>query len=373
LIYLQKYFSNINLSYFPAVSYNLDYYYDDPFQDTGEKFDHVWETGKPKSIQIPLDSKIDFSLFRYFLDGSRRTYKIGDVVTAHGQFLPIVAGQIGVAVCERTAGRLKSFFLKRENVICIPNAIFGPEKTQLKNDLLRDLNNLHIGTTFNVIEYTPFPKHQIPGTVPERQENKPIAKIQDRMMNLELETLDSMVKQNLLKPNRMLVIDGSLQFAETDIDDLFYNVVGISKSFCPNLDLVKSKAGKAEIGAVLPKLKEGFRTPVYLYNKTLENGMPRKIGAWYLRIRPRDKVHNPLAGIVKLEKIAVEEKEKNKDFGFDSSLINNISQSVYFERNATCYGLDSRWASHIYAMFLTERYIKSSFLSDTFFLHIFKG
>ena len=171
----------------------------------------------------------------------------------------------------------------------------------------------------------------------------------------------------------MLVIDGSLQFAETDIDDLFYNVVGISKSFCPNLDLVKSKAGKAEIGAVLPKLKEGFRTPVYLYNKTLENGMPRKIGAWYLRIRPRDKVHNPLAGIVKLEKIAVEEKEKNKDFGFDSSLINNISQSVYFERNATCYGLDSRWASHIYAMFLTERYIKSSFLSDTFFLHIFKG
>lgn len=373
MINLRKHFSNISLPYFPSASYSLDYYYDDPYQDMGERFDHVWETGKPKDPLIPLINKLDLSLFRYFLDGSRRTYKIGDVVTANGQFLPIVAGQVGVGVCERTDGRLKRFFLERENVLCIPDSIFSSEKIKLKNDLTRELNRFSIGAPFTILEYKPFPKDQSLGVIQERQENKPIAKIQEEMMDLELKTLDSMVKHNLLKPNSMLVIDGSLQFAKADIDELFYNVVGISKSFNPNLSLIKSKAGKAEIGSFLPKLKEGYRTPVYLYNKTLSNGMPRKIGAWYLRIRPINRVSNPLGGIVKLEKIAVEESEKNKDHGFDSGLINNISKSVYFERNATCYGLDTRWPSHIYAMYLTERYIKSSFLSDTFFLHIFKG
>lgn len=39
-------------------------------------------------------------LFNYFLDGSRRTYKVDDI-EINKRIFPIMAGQIGVACCER--------------------------------------------------------------------------------------------------------------------------------------------------------------------------------------------------------------------------------------------------------------------------------
>jgi hypothetical protein len=39
-------------------------------------------------------------LFHFFLDGSRRTYKVDDI-ELNGHVYPIIAGQIGVACCER--------------------------------------------------------------------------------------------------------------------------------------------------------------------------------------------------------------------------------------------------------------------------------
>ena len=39
-------------------------------------------------------------LFKYFLDGSRRTYKVDDI-EINKRIFPIMAGQIGVACCER--------------------------------------------------------------------------------------------------------------------------------------------------------------------------------------------------------------------------------------------------------------------------------
>lgn len=39
-------------------------------------------------------------MFKFFLDGSRRTYKVDDVAY-NNRIYPIVAGQIGVGCCER--------------------------------------------------------------------------------------------------------------------------------------------------------------------------------------------------------------------------------------------------------------------------------
>ena len=41
------------------------------------------------------------------------------------------------------------------------------------------------------------------------------------------------------------------------------------------------------------------------------------------------------------------------------------------ERNPVCYGTDGRWANHIYPIYLTERYIKSQYLSSNLFLELF--
>lgn len=81
----------------------------------------------------------------------------------------------------------------------------------------------------------------------------------------------------------MLIVDGPLQFIRQDTGkpefaDMFYNVVGVSKSFDPMLPTSsKSKRGGTQIGAELLKLEYGQRTPVFLK----ENSKHRKFGCWY--------------------------------------------------------------------------------------------
>ena len=87
--------------------------------------DRISKTGKP--------------LFKFFLDGSRRTYKVDDI--AYGKRLyPIIAGQIGVAVCERKDEHtFKSVNLKNPLVISLPEN--ANAQTTIGNDDLF-FNNL---------------------------------------------------------------------------------------------------------------------------------------------------------------------------------------------------------------------------------------
>ena len=108
---------------------------------------------------------------------------------------------------------------------------------------------------------------------------------------------------------------------------------------------------------------------MYVYGDDDQRRGETKIGAWYLRIHPEGKLKKPLDGIVKVEKIATTRSQKED--GFDTEMVNEISRSILLERNVTCYGNDNRWASHLYPIYLTELLIKNGFVSDTFFLNIF--
>ena len=120
---------------------------------------------------------------------------------------------------------------------------------------------------------------------------------------------------------------------------MFYNVVGVSKSFDPMLPTSnKSKRGGTQIGAELLKLEYGQRTPVFLK----ENSKHRQFG---LRICPKNKVFSSL---------------------------DNISLWLLNECSPTCFGRDKRWASHLYPIYLTETLIKASFESDLVFISNFK-
>ena len=71
-------------------------------------------------------------LFSYFLDGSRRTYKVDDI-ELNKRIFPIMAGQIGVACCERLSpGRFKCKEVENNLVISLPSEA-NPE---IKNSLL---------------------------------------------------------------------------------------------------------------------------------------------------------------------------------------------------------------------------------------------
>jgi hypothetical protein len=72
-------------------------------------------------------------------------------------------------------------------------------------------------------------------------------------------------------------------------------------------------------------------------------------------------VYSPLQGIVKIEVFASAE-EKDND-GITEARADTVSSYVLQERNVTPYNADTRWASHIYPIYLAETYLRSSFLS----------
>jgi hypothetical protein len=88
------------------------------------------------------------------------------------------------------------------------------------------------------------------------------------------------------------------------------------------------------------------------------------LGVWYLRIRPRQTLTSPLAGVIKIEVLA---NGDEKDDGLDGDRVDNLSALILSERNVTPYGSDTRWANHLYPIYLTESYLKSGFLSEVYF------
>ena len=237
------------------------------------------------------------------------------------------------------------------------NSIQNSDFEDIKEEIEKNMQNKNIKIE---IEKYKFDKNK--DKIPV---DAAIAKIQEIMQNMEIELIKNMVNDNILDTDKILVVDGSLQFMTQKYDpEIFYNVIGISKSFNPNLEgLLKNKI---QIGVLLSKLKFGERTPVYEYNT--EGRIKNKIGAWYLRIHEHGNIKNPLEGVVKIEKMAIKEEES---VGFDSGTIDNISMSILAERNPTCYGNDNRWANHIYPIYLTEKFLKSNFLSNLYFMNLF--
>lgn len=351
-----------NIKCFKTYRFNLENELMDPYQDdTGEyNVIKIHENSKDKSFfrNIPLDGS--YNLFRYFLDGSRYTYKIADMETADGEYMPIVAAQVGTAICSRSSDtkKIKKEVLNRKNLLVFYNHINEEDFEEIKSMIeSKEVN----GSKFKVIKYSLSTEK-----TRERPENAAIAKILKEMHNMEISLLKEMTQNRKLTSRSMLILDGSLQFLETNIDDnLFTYVIGVSKSFNPNQrGIFKNK--EIHVASALTQLKFGQRTPVMKYEI---KGRNRVIGAWYVRIRPESKMKNPLDGIIKVEKIAVTDEER--EFGFDSDRIDILSHALICERNCTCYGKDSRWPNHLYPVYLTEKMLKESFLSENIFLNMF--
>lgn len=352
---------------YQTEKFSLDHFIPPEYEDKDEVFssDKIFETDNKSRQNIQLivgDS--DSSLFKYFLDGSRRVYKIADFGTTDGKFLPLVAGQVGAAICYRQNGKIKKYKLERENVLAVPDRIGDSFEEMMKEiSQLKFPKNRRDGLSIaQILKYDSQPKED------RSFEKLATAKIQVEMMGMEIRLIREMVSSNKLKTDQMLVIDGSLQFSSVE-DGIFQNVIGISKSFNPNLQGILSSKNK-QIGNHLTQLKFGERTPVFVYEpEDSKKKRKTKIGAWYLRIHPEKSMKKPLDGIVKIEKIAT--KRSEKEDGFDTEMINEISRAILLERNVTCYGNDDRWANHLYPIYLTELLLKNSFVSNTFFLNIF--
>ncbi|WP_130862821.1 hypothetical protein [Bacilliculturomica massiliensis] len=366
---LSEIFDKRRIFLYQNESLDLDHYYHEPYQDENDEIKEMgkpFETDESKKIRTIdlINEDRTYSGFSYFMDGSRRTYKIGDMVLEGKKIYPVVVAQVRAGSTERDRQKKLHIHntIQRKNLLLLSDKMNEVDFQEIRQRILKTqmAKDIHL----DIVKYHFDPaKDNVPV-------NAAIAKANSTMHDMEIDILGQMVNSDTLEPDHMLVVDGPLQFIRQDTGkpefaDMFYNVVGVSKSFDPMLPTSsKNKRGGIQIGTELLKLEYGQRTPVFLK----ENSKHRKFGCWYLRIRPKNRVAGPLEGIIKIEKMAVLEEEE----GLDSSVVDNISLWALNEGSPTCYGRDERWASHLYPIYLTERVIKVSFESDLVFINNFK-
>ena len=344
------------------------------WQDTAETVKHISSIDlKPHADSIRGTEP----LIRFFLDGSRHVFKVDDIAY-NKQVFPVVAGQIGVGCCKRENKRMSKELFYREIVLSLPdkaNADGWDDAAFFKSkvDRLNESEELKkLGLQFAAI--LPY-KTTAAKDVRVKLEDLAIAKIQDYMVEAEKRMVAELVKKNKLDQDSYLLKDGSLEYPKMSsgnpnlrsLQQIKHNynwVVGVSKSFNPELCYDHTGKPNSNYIANLPVF---HRTPVARYTSS-RVGNDVTFGIWYIRLRDKRRTQTPFDGVVKVEKIMMDEEI---DHGINSDVIDLISANIINERNPTCYGTDKRWANHLYPVFLTESFVKSQYISTEMFLHLF--
>lgn len=317
------------------------------------------------------------SIFTYFLDGSRHTYKVDDI-SYNNNVYPILAGQVGIGCCKRVNKELKREQFIRKMLIVLPDISYRDEwgERNFFNSLLKKINlnerlEGYLNIEFN--DVLTYKRDQ-----DDKLEKKGIAVIQDYMIELEKDAVADLVLQEKLNQDNYLIKDGSLEYqassvkaknkknlSDKRIANNYKYVIGVSKSFDPTKCLVKSGVSNSDI---IANLKPFERTPAYMYQSE-RSGSNVYFVIWYLRLRDSKYTNNVFDGVLKVEKLVISESEQ--EIGLDSELIDHISANLLNERNPVCYGADARWANHIYPIYLTESFVKSKYLSNNLFMQLF--
>ena len=361
---MQDVFAGSKFKCLPYEKRNLD---EDPYSEYAEYDRRI----KGKTFENPENSSIRTvpttgvteqvrTILRYFMDGSRRVFRFSDVILSDGRYYPVLAGQVGVAVLMRADdGSLTPMrdYVRYENILVLPDTIDRADQDAVRGEL--SAKKLH----FKVADYETAHSG---GSNSEDYLNKGTKRILDLMHDIELDAVNRMMSNRDLRDDAMLVVDGSLQFRRDVLKRNNFpigqlaNAIGISKSFTPSQP-VTGVRGSKHLGTILQELDFGERTPVF---EAGHDEFADVLGVWYLKVRPRQQMSSPLAGVIKIEVLA---NGDEKDDGLDRDRVDNLSALILSERNVTPYGSDNRWANHIYPIYLTEIYLKSGFLSDVYF------
>ncbi len=357
----------------PTIDYGEDSIIWKETAETGHLRQYVDLSKKSKQVADSGDQ-----LLTFFLDGSRRVFKVDDIAykqSGRNVIYPVIAGQIGVGCCKRINKRMIPEKFKSEIVLVVPDKADADGKHGYFPALAKKLNesselkrlNIQFST---VLDY----KTALKGT--EKYEDRGTACVQDRMIMREKELVAELVREQKLNQDNYLIKDGSLEYRPTKEDrtdkkkySLFKNnynwVLGVSKNFNP--EVCKDINGKSNPGYIAD-LPLYHRTPVACFSNQEFFG-DMKFAVWYIRIHDMKRTRTAFDGIIKVEKMLVTEDEN--EYGIDTELVNTLSAYLINERNPVCYGNDLRWANHIYPVYLTESFVKSKYLSTESFLHLF--
>ena len=367
----------------------IAYNYDDKTPSMSRKSDFA-ETSQSRQKAVSLSNLLNSNIsavpiFKYFLDGSRHTYKVDDIAIGNKIF-PIVAGQVIVGCCERqNRDTFKKYDIQRRFVISLPDDFDdngGKEnfcrsyckglneelsKMRFVNEQKLQIDKLLLYKTDRIEQ----------GNDKDNYNSRAVAKIQNEMMDEEQLLVAQLCRNNKLDDEHWLIKDGSLEynsrFSNLGLDATqrnnlranYQHVVGVSKQFDP--ELMKDYEGN-RLSPTIASLQPYERTKVYKYDSSHSDSA---FAVWYLRLRGGKKEartfrETQFSDIVKCEMVLMREGQL-----IDTDLINDISVNLIREAYPVCFGNDTRWANHLYPVYLTESFCKSYYLDSSVILSLF--
>lgn len=320
-------------------------------------------------------------IFSFFLDGSRRTYKVDDIAIGNKIF-PVIAGQIVVGCCERrNRDTFKKFAIENKMVLAMPDE-FDVDDENKNNNFCRlyceNINSILATHLFfeehnikldNILLYK-TDGEDLANKGKDKHISRAISKIQSEMTDAEQLLVYKLCKLNKLGDDSFLLKDGSLEYNPrfSNMDRSQWNllrtnykhVVGVSKLFDPELlpDFEGHRLSKTIAG-----LKPYERTKVYRYHSDHSGG---EYAVWYLRLRNSEFRETQFSDVVKCEMVL-----SNEGDTVETSLVDLISANLINEAYPVCFGSDTRWANHLYPVFLTEQFCKAHYIDKNIVFKLF--
>ncbi|MDE7333447.1 MAG: hypothetical protein K2O16_14745 [Lachnospiraceae bacterium] len=202
---LSEIFDKRKILLYQNESLDLDHYYQEPYQDEN---DEIKEMGKPfetdeskkiRSLDLISEDRT-YSGFSYFMDGSRRTYKIGDMVLEGKKIYPVVVAQVRAGCTERDQHKKLHThgLVQRKSLLLLSDKMNEVDfqeirqrilKTQMAKDIYLDIVKYHFDSA----------KDNVPV-------NAAIAKANSMMHDMEIGILGQMVHSGTLEPDHMLPV-----------------------------------------------------------------------------------------------------------------------------------------------------------------------
>jgi hypothetical protein len=321
---------------------------DDQVSKDDGVLDEPWEKGSDVSrVYIPLTPlhRQQEHFFRYFQDGSMRSFFVGTVLE-HDRQTPVVIGQVGTVIVERTDdGRLRT---ARHDQINLLQVAFS----QISDDVRIKLEEIIANLGGNYV-LTDIEKHGQEG-----QDLRARAQAGMRRTMHEAETR-SVTEALSASGDGWLIMDGSVRFSNFhgDLGAKFGEnqppLLSVAKNFSKKPRFQIGRRGRAEtinLWQLLADLPEGNRTVAF---KTRTSG--GYVSVWYVRLRIKAFMEYPLMGVVKIELPVLGDEPPA------SGLITKVSNALLAERTVTPHGLDRRWHAHLYPIHIAERCVKNEF------------
>jgi hypothetical protein len=309
--------------------------------------DGLWERpGASLYRSVTPLSRYQRHLFRYFLDGSTRTYFIGTLLE-HERSSPVQIAQVGAAAVRREDdGRLRAVKVRPQLALLLDKTMLSDVLWSRLEQAVAGVPNLVLRSTSEQDDYSALGA------------SEPRSRGAHKANWLMREAERAIAQEDLASRlgDEWLILDGSL--GNEYLDWRGPPLIGVVKSFRRDHIFQLGTGPRAQtlnLYGLLAGLEESQRTAVFPRRK---EGHSALVAFWYVRLRPQRWLDYPLMGVVKVE-IPCPDGEP-----IDSDLADLIASCLVAERSVTPHGRDSRWHAHLYPISVAERVIKDSFYSE---------